>query len=223
VSELFDIGQMVLRLGLALLLGGALGLEREIRGKEAGLRTHILVAVGSGLIVLISVSMAEEFGPSGVADPTRVAAGVITGIGFLGAGTIIRSEEGVKGLTTAASLWVASAVGMAVGGGFYAAGLIATFLGIACLMFLHGMEGLLHGYETHSVVVSAKAAPEFADRLSDLFAELGFRVSRRGGHLDAGSGEMTASFSLKGRTGHIGMDCLDRLRELPEVTRVDWR
>ncbi|MGH2677187.1 MAG: MgtC/SapB family protein, partial [Actinomycetota bacterium] len=114
----FDV-ELALRLLGAALLGGVIGLEREVRDQPAGFRTHMLVALGSCLFTLISAYGFGAFqGDPGVPyDPTRIAAQIVTGIGFLGAGAIIRSGMSVRGLTTAASLWVVAAIGMAVGAG----------------------------------------------------------------------------------------------------------
>ena len=120
----------VARLLLVVVLAGAVGLERELRDQEAGLRTHMLVGLGAALFIIIgNFSWSElEFGNDVgvVLDPSRVVAYVITGIGFLGAGTIIKHGISIKGLTTAASLWVVAAVGVAVGAGEYGLGVVAT-------------------------------------------------------------------------------------------------
>ena len=110
--------QMIMRLLLTLVLSGLIGLERQVHRRDAGLRTHILVALGSCLIMLTSLYVFDIYKDKVSLDPARIAAGVITGIGFLGAGTNIREPEGVRGLTTAASLWVVSGIGLAVGCGF---------------------------------------------------------------------------------------------------------
>jgi putative Mg2+ transporter-C (MgtC) family protein len=119
------------RLAVAALLGGAIGLERELRDREAGLRTHMLVSVGSALFTITSAYGFHDFlvhNGGGVirADPTRVAAQIVTGIGFLGAGAIIRQGLAVRGLTTAATLWVVAAIGLASGSGYYSAALMTT-------------------------------------------------------------------------------------------------
>lgn len=132
--------QMIIRLVTSVILCGAIGLERELRGRSAGFRTHILVGLSSCLLMVISIFVAQGFGESHVFDPGRIAAGVVTGIGFLGAGTIIRSGEAVKGLTTAASLWAAMAVGLAVGGGFYLSAYVATALILITLLVLSKVE-----------------------------------------------------------------------------------
>jgi putative Mg2+ transporter-C (MgtC) family protein len=124
--------EALLRLALAAFLGGLIGVERELREREAGLRTHLLVALGSALFTIVSAYGFHEFLTSGQsvvrADPTRIAAQIVTGIGFLGAGAIIRQGLSVRGLTTAATLWVVAAVGLASGAGYYSGAIITTLL-----------------------------------------------------------------------------------------------
>jgi putative Mg2+ transporter-C (MgtC) family protein len=122
--------EVLLRVVLAGVLGGAVGAERELREREAGLRTHMLVAVGAALFTIVSAYAWSDFTFSqrgGITfDPTRIAAQIVTGIGFLGAGAIIRQGLSIRGLTTAASLWVVAAIGMASGAGYYSAAVITT-------------------------------------------------------------------------------------------------
>jgi putative Mg2+ transporter-C (MgtC) family protein len=129
--------EILLRVGLAAVLGGAIGFERELREREAGLRTHLLVSVGAALFTMVSAYAWTDWRFSTeeglVFDPTRVAAQVVTGIGFLGAGAIIRQGLSVKGLTTAATLWVVAAIGMATGAGYYVAAVITTVLVLVSL------------------------------------------------------------------------------------------
>ena len=119
--------EIALRLFLACVLGGIVGFERERKDSPAGFRTHILVSMGSSLIMVLSMYGFSDF-TSVNKDPARLAAQVISGIGFLGAGTILRDGTSVKGLTTAASLWVVSAIGLAAGAGFYFSSLLVTGL-----------------------------------------------------------------------------------------------
>ncbi len=128
--------ELVLRLALAVLLGGVIGLEREVLEKPAGFRTHILVALGAATFTLISL---YGFFGSG-ADPARIASNIVVGIGFIGAGTIWRHGTGVGGLTTAASLWMVAAIGTAVGSGFYWVALWATGLAWAVLYLFPRVE-----------------------------------------------------------------------------------
>jgi putative Mg2+ transporter-C (MgtC) family protein len=122
--------EALLRIVIAAALGGAVGLERELRDHDAGFRTHMLVAIGSALFTIVSAYAFRDFlvgGGSVVrADPTRIAAQIVTGIGFLGAGAIIRQGLSVRGLTTAATLWVVAAIGMAAGAGYYGGAVITT-------------------------------------------------------------------------------------------------
>jgi putative Mg2+ transporter-C (MgtC) family protein len=123
--------EALLRLALAGVLGGLIGLERELRERGAGLRTHLLVSVGAALF---TIAGAYGFGGGGVrVDPTRVAAQIVTGVGFLGAGAIIRQGFSVRGLTTAATLWVVAAVGLAAGAGYYSGAVITTALVLLAL------------------------------------------------------------------------------------------
>jgi putative Mg2+ transporter-C (MgtC) family protein len=122
--------EILLRLGAATLAGAALGLNRKLRGKAAGLRTHALVALGAALVVLVSdVVAANDRGAV-----TRAVQGIVAGVGFLGGGTILKSRAGIRGLTTAASIWIAACVGVACGAGLWVAAAIAVGLALAVLI-----------------------------------------------------------------------------------------
>lgn len=123
--------EIILRLLLAAALGAGIGYQRERAAKAAGLRTHTLIALGSALFTVVSI-----FGFSGAVDPSRVAAGVVAGVGFIGAGVIFRGMRGehVAGLTTAASIWVSAAVGLATGAGLYLISVVATLITAGILM-----------------------------------------------------------------------------------------
>ncbi len=137
---MITLSQVIIRILLATILSGLIGIEREIRHRGAGLRTHILVCLGSALIMLTSLYVFDIYNNIAAIDPTRIAAGIVTGIGFLCAGTIIRYGEAVKGLTTAASLWITSGIGMAVGCGFYSAAVSVTVLALAVLIVFRKFE-----------------------------------------------------------------------------------
>lgn len=133
--------EIMKRLVMALMLGGFIGFEREVHGSAAGLRTHILVSVGSALIMIVSISIAQTFPGN---DPSRIAAQVVSGIGFLGAGSIIRSSTSIRGLTTAASIWTVSGIGLATGGGYYSSALFAALLILVTLWVLRIIEKVLN-------------------------------------------------------------------------------
>jgi putative Mg2+ transporter-C (MgtC) family protein len=130
--------ELIQRLLLAVVLGGLSGAEREIQRKSAGFRTNILIALGSALFTISSLTIAPNVG-----DPTRIAAQIVTGIGFLGAGTILRNRDGVHGLTTAATVWVNAALGVTAGGGLFRLTLIAGFITLAVLLVLGPIEAAI--------------------------------------------------------------------------------
>lgn len=127
------------RLAAAVILGGLVGLERESSHRPAGLRTHILVSLGSALIMVISMEAFRNF-PTGTWDPGRLAAQVVSGIGFIGAGTILHEGVTIRGLTTAASLWVVAGIGLAVGAGYYFGAVVTTLLVTIVLLYVHRLE-----------------------------------------------------------------------------------
>lgn len=126
-----DTLTLILRLVLAGVLGGLIGAEREYRAKVAGMRTHLLVAIGAALMLIVS-----RYGFDGQGDPSRVAAQIVSGIGFIGAGAIMVQRHSVHGLTTAAGIWVSAGIGMAAAAGLYAIGVAATVLSLIGLEVL---------------------------------------------------------------------------------------
>jgi putative Mg2+ transporter-C (MgtC) family protein len=128
----FEI-EIIIKLVVAAVLGGLVGFEREVHRKPAGMRTHSLVCIGSALFTIMSISVTG-------AEPSRIAAGIVTGIGFLGAGMIFTSQDKVRGLTTAAELWVLAAIGLGIGLGFYFASLVTTLIVIFILIPLKYVE-----------------------------------------------------------------------------------
>ncbi len=153
-----SVGIPMLRLVLAVVLGSLIGLEREIHNRPAGFRTHILVSVGAALFTLVSV-----YGITG-GDPGRIAAQIVSGIGFLGAGTILREGANIKGLTTAASLWAVAGIGMASGAGYYVGALATTALVLVVLLFFSRLEKRLLQSQYHVLSM------ELADRPGQLGA-----------------------------------------------------
>ncbi|MEA3328335.1 MAG: MgtC/SapB family protein, partial [Candidatus Omnitrophota bacterium] len=133
-------GQIMLRLVIAAVLSGLVGFEREIHGRAAGFRTHILVCVGAALITMVSIYIAEIYQGIAQVDPARIAAQIVTGVGFLGAGTILRFKASVRGLTTAASLWTVAGIGLALGCGFYQGAMGTTAIVLITLLFFGRME-----------------------------------------------------------------------------------
>jgi len=131
---------LLVRLSLSIVLCGLIGLERKIYKKPAGFRTNVLVGLGSTLLMIIGISILSEYNDGNTVDITRLAGQIVTGIGFLGAGAIIQGRGSVHGLTTAASIWVVAAIGMAVGLGFYLEAILATLLTLVVLVILGRVE-----------------------------------------------------------------------------------
>jgi putative Mg2+ transporter-C (MgtC) family protein len=201
---------VLLRLAVAAGLGGAVGLERELREREAGLRTHLLVCVGSALFTIVSAYGFRDFlvhGGSVVrADPTRIAAQIVSGIGFLGAGAIIRQGLSIKGLTTAATLWLVAAIGMAAGAGYYDAAVITTLGALLTLGPLRIVTyKILHRYR-----------PEIDRLLVDIPAggspgAVVEAIERRGGRVTS------LEIAQEGDRRSIAVDVLLRGIEAPQI------
>ena len=218
--------EILFRVGLAAVFGGAIGFERELREREAGLRTHMLVSVGAALFTLVSAFAWTDWqfsNASGIVfDPTRIAAQVVTGIGFLGAGAIIRQGLSVRGLTTAATLWVVAAIGMATGAGFYSAAVITTVL---VLFSLYPLRVL-------AFRVFEPLRPE-EGRLAVELSAGATTVSVLQAVEDAGAQVRALEFEEKGdtrrvdmrvrvRTGRSAAELLDALSQTHEVKGARW-
>ena len=220
--------ELVLRLLLAAFLAGAIGLEREIRDQPAGFRTHMLVSLGACLFAVISAYgwvPFTEANPHVVirVDPTRIAAQIVTGIGFLGAGAILRSGMSVRGLTTAASLWVVAAIGAAVGLGSYVVGTATAVIALLTLLFLRPLRtrlvrGIKPDHEEY--VVRAGAELQLERLIADVSAA-GLRIdSLRIDEEDGGEREI--QLLLRIPTSGRPEDAAGVLTRTPGVRNVDW-
>ena len=217
---------VVLRIGVAGALAGSIGLERELRDREAGLRTHLLVGVGAALFTLVSAYGFSDFrygvGTGFTLDPTRVAAQIVTGIGFLGAGAIIRQGLSIRGLTTAATLWVVAAIGMAAGAGYYSGAVVTTVLVLLALWPLRIIE--------HRVVVAirpeeGRLAVELPPGASaaPVLAELerhGTRVDQLEIEDEEHRRSVAATVHLRDR--RLAPELVAALSDLEGVRRVEW-
>jgi putative Mg2+ transporter-C (MgtC) family protein len=173
--------QILLHLLAALVAGSAIGLERSYHGRPAGFRTHALVCVASALLMLLTVYQAEWFPGSGDVvrlDPTRMAQGIMTGIGFLGAGVIFKEGITVRGLTTAASIWITSAIGVLMGSGMYYPGVAATIITLGVLSTFRWLEARLpsHHYAHHRIRF-ARGDAMTEEAVRDVLSRHGFGLS----------------------------------------------
>jgi putative Mg2+ transporter-C (MgtC) family protein len=220
-----DLWEVAVRLAVAAALTGAVGLEREFRERAAGLRTHMLVGVGSALFTIVSAYAWGDFifdRSQGTAfDPTRIAAQIVTGIGFLGAGVIIRQGLSIRGVTTAAGLWVAAAIGMAVGAGYWGAALIGTGVVLVGLGPLRMAEGWVVRRRREGGALEIDLRPEqpLAPVLSVLENRRA-RVSRI--HLEEEETGRQLRIEVRMPPGVSGRDLVEELTRLDEVTGVRW-
>ncbi len=169
--------EVVVRLVLSFFMGAILGLERETHDRPAGLRTFILVSVGSTLVMIVSMGLRTLYPANAGIDPGRIAAQVVTGIGFLGAGTIMREGPFIRGLTTAAGLWVVSAIGLAVGAGFYLIAATATALSLISLTLLARVErSLIGGKGFGRMTVVTSDEPGQLGRVASVLGEMGIDI-----------------------------------------------
>jgi putative Mg2+ transporter-C (MgtC) family protein len=216
--------EALLRLLVAAGLGGAIGLERELRDHEAGFRTHLLVSLGACVFTLVSAYAWTDWTfstPSGVVfDPTRIAAQIVTGIGFLGAGAIIVRGISVRGLTTAATLWVVAAIGMAAGTGYYAIGVGAAVLVLVSLGPLKLISTrLVARVRPEEAELAIALTPEGqASRVLQRIEELGGSIS----HVEFGD-DRTIDVVLRASRRAESARVAERVNELDDVERVQWR
>ncbi|MBC7220556.1 MgtC/SapB family protein [Candidatus Bipolaricaulota bacterium] len=206
----------LVRIVVAALLGGAIGFERELRGRAAGLRTHILVCVGAALVMILAGELGQADGPG------RALAGIVTGVGFLGAGAIIRTRDIVRGVTTAACVWLVAALGAVVGQGLYVLAAGAGVLAVLVLFLLNRVGRLIPAHTYHTVVVhgAGTEAARLEARCRAQFASARHRVLGVEVRLDRGEGETSLTFY----TRTSGEACTARLAEellaLSEVRAV---
>ena len=203
--------EIMTRLCAALVAGAAIGFERSFHGRPAGIRTHSLVCLASAMLMLVTVYQAQWF-PHGLdtvrVDPTRMAQGVMTGIGFLGAGVIIKEGVAVRGLTTAASIWITSAIGILAGIGFYLPLVAVTLFSLCALSLFRRLESVLpsFSYAAHSVVVPVESAVDEAS-LRSFLRSLGFDVHQVSCQRDlvarTAKYDMTIRTKAKGGLSHL--------------------
>ena len=174
-----DLLPVMLKLLVAILCGGLIGVEREINDKPAGLRTNILICVGAAIFMILSMEMPSFAGAGIVADPGRIGAQIVTGIGFLGAGAIIQSRGSVHGLTTAATIWIVASIGMAVGIGMFAFSIMATTIILFVLVGLGHVERRIHEKlaATCSCTVVTVADPKVHRSIKKAFKDLDSEIA----------------------------------------------
>lgn len=211
--------EILIRLVVAAVCGSVIGYQREITERPAGFRTHVLVCTGSALIMMVSI---YPFGDTPRVDPTRIAAQVVTGIGFLGAGTIIRQGSIVRGLTTAASLWTISGVGLAVGAGFYSAALLTTVLVLVVLSGFKIVETRIIGTKgARTILVRSEDRPGMLGKIGSALGHMNVNIRNIEMTLEEGGlAQVRLGLELPRALSHPTV--IERLMQIEGLKSVEW-
>ncbi len=211
------LSKTLVRLTLAALLGAIIGLERELKRKPAGLRTNIFICFGSALFTILSSELAKDFG---IGDRTRIAAQIIPGIGFIGAGSILHDKGGVSGLTTAATIFVVASIGMAAGGGLYVLAIFSTMLIYLALHLLGILERQLNlkPLTMTYIVTAQRTADILVSEINSILEDQGKEMQAM--HLSR-SGEMEKMVFRVDGTRHEHKELMDRLRQSTDLSHLE--
>lgn len=213
---------IILRLFVAAILGGIVGIERENQKRAAGLRTHILVSLGSALVMVTSEYLFNAYNGLTDVDPARLGAQVISGIGFLGAGTIIKQGISVRGLTTAASLWAVACIGLAAGCGFYEAAVITAAIVFLTLVFLRKFENVLNrkSNATDEVAIRMDNKPGKIGEVASCIGRSGVNITNVEIEADEDD-KIVVNFTLNLPKGIKMSDVTKVLKTLPDIKIIE--
>jgi putative Mg2+ transporter-C (MgtC) family protein len=211
------LSKAMVRLVLAAVLGGIIGLERELKRKPAGLRTNMFICFGSAMFTILSTELAGKFG---IGDHTRIAAQIIPGIGFIGAGSILHDKGGVSGITTAATIFVVASIGMAAGGGLYLVAIFSTMLIYLALHLLGILERQLNlkPLTMTYIVTAERTADELVSEINSILEGQGKEMQAM--HLSR-SGEMEKMVFRVDGTRHEHKELMNRLRQSTDLSRLE--
>ena len=230
---MFDISpeyiDLAIKLLLATFLSGLVGLEREFHGRAAGLRTHILVCLGATIIMASSQTIQNLFALQGSdsvfrIDPWRIAAGIVTGIGFLGGGTILKSNDLIRGLTTAACIWFIAAIGIVVGLGLYIPAVIGTIFGFLVLVGLDPIGRKIPSvkYSQITIISEMEPAEEIENKCLEIFKKYPIIVQNTSIAADAKTDQRTLVLYIRSRTIKNKHLILKKIFAIPHVQHVTW-
>lgn len=219
---------MLLKVLLAVVAGGVVGLERELHGRPAGLRTHMLVSVGSCLMMIVSEGMFFKYGhllDTGVVrlDPGRIAAQIITGIGFIGAGVIIKEGATVRGLTTAASLWVMAGIGMSFGMGMVNAGVLGTVVAISVLILLKRLEPTIKKIRFLRLTVVASCEHDIYLQLEQILSDEQLSIIKIEQELNLDERRVTYDFTVTRRQQRVDPKIVDLIAGIEGVKKIRYK
>ncbi|MBC8552847.1 MAG: MgtC/SapB family protein [Candidatus Brocadiales bacterium] len=222
---MFDVGTVFGKLFIAAILGGIIGWERERRGRPAGLRTHLLVCIGVTLMMLVSEHIFVNYqGYKNDSilriDPARIAAQVVTGIGFLGAGTIIRARASIRGLTTAASLWLVAGIGLAVGSGFILPAAFATVIAIATLVLIPFAERRMKRDKYRTIKMLITGQKHFLDDITCILEKNSVELQNYKFEKDIQKNEIMYDINVKYKNEKTLLDASDDItRTIKDIKR----
>ncbi len=220
---MIPIEEIVLRLLLGAVIGSIVGYEREIHGRAAGFRTQLIVCVAAVLIMIISENYyhhIRDIDSSLRIDPARISAGALIGIGFLGAGVIIKSGYAVRGLTTAASIWMVSAIGLAIGGGLYFEGLITAFITIIALIILRTMENKIKPLRYKNITVSTPVSENAEEIITPMLEDIGMHIHSVDYEKNMSTGEQVYHYTVSTRNRNVKKLAFQKLSSLDNIIRV---
>jgi putative Mg2+ transporter-C (MgtC) family protein len=199
---MIPVHEIIIRLLLGAVIGGIVGFEREIHGRAAGFRTQLIVCVASVLIMIISENYyfkIHSLDSTLRIDPARISAGALIGIGFLGAGVIIKSGFAIRGLTTAASIWIVSAIGLAIGGGLYFEGILTFTITIIALMALRTVEKKIKVLRYKIITVSTPVSSDYEDTITSVIRDHGFHIHTINYEKNTARSEFVYNFTVSSR------------------------
>lgn len=213
---------VLLRLILAVLLGGVIGMEREMHGRPAGFRTHIVVCLGATMLMVASEYYRNYVDLETVFDPNRMAAGIITGIGFLGAGAIMREENMVRGLTTAGCIWFVAGLGIVIGKGFFPLALWGTLLVFIMLVFFRYVENWMsvENYGELSIRMNLESYESIKDRCVEIIRDNGFLIQETRYRIDRVNQEVQLNYVLTYRKGESQENLMMEISRLEGIREI---
>jgi putative Mg2+ transporter-C (MgtC) family protein len=217
------VNEIILRLLLGAVIGGIVGFEREIHGRAAGFRTQLIVCVASVLIMIISENYyfkIHTLDPTLRIDPARISAGALIGIGFLGAGVIIKSGFAIRGLTTAASIWIVSAIGLAVGAGLYFEGIATFIITITALMALRKIERKIKVLRYKIITVSTSLPGDRENTITSILLNHGFHIHSINYERNTTKSELVYSFTVSSRDKNAGRQLFSELGSMDFVNTL---
>jgi len=218
---------LTVKLLLAALAGGLVGFEREKHGRPAGLRTNLLVAVGSCVMMIVSEAFYLKYGMHDAEttlrlDPSRVAAQIVTGIGFIGAGVILKEGASVRGLTTAASLWAVAGLGMAFGMGFFSLGAIATVMVLISLTLLKKLDPMMRKDRFLTLAVTAVNREGLINELQKILADRNLEGMNVNSHVDLVANELFYQMVITQQGQHVGHELTEAIKVIEGIKKIHY-